>query len=59
MKPVLFPLTPLALAALLMTSGSAFAQAADPAGTDAMPTVVVRASADASAQGLPAAYAGG
>jgi iron complex outermembrane receptor protein len=56
MKPVLFPLTPLALAAMLMTAGSAFAQATD---ADAMPTVVVRASADASAQGLPAAYAGG
>jgi iron complex outermembrane receptor protein len=59
MKPVLFPLTPLALAALLMASGSAFAQATDAPAPDAMPTVVVRASADASAQGLPAAYAGG
>jgi iron complex outermembrane receptor protein len=58
MNPVLFPLTPLALAALLLTAGSAAAQAAAPA-ADAMPTVVVRASADASAQGLPAAYAGG
>ena len=58
MKPVLFPLTPLAFAALLMTSGSAFAQTAG-TDADAMPTVVVRASADASAQGLPAAYAGG
>src|SRR3954469_8644647 len=57
MKPVLFALTPVALAALLLTSGSAFAQTTD-AG-DAMPTVVVRASADASAQGLPRAYAGG
>jgi iron complex outermembrane receptor protein len=58
MNPALFPLTPLALAALLLTAGSAAAQTASP-GTDAMPTVVVRASADASAQGLPAAYAGG
>ncbi|WP_332877088.1 TonB-dependent receptor [Massilia sp. S19_KUP03_FR1] len=56
MKPVHFRRTPLALAALLMMAGSAFAQSAD---TEAMPTVVVRASADASAQGLPAAYAGG
>jgi iron complex outermembrane receptor protein len=59
-----FPLTPLALAALLMTSASAIAQSADPAAaasadTGAMSTVVVRASADASAQGLPTAYAGG
>jgi len=61
MKPAQFPLTPLALAALLMTAGSAFAQsaAADTTSTDPIPTVVVRASADASAQGLPAAYAGG
>jgi iron complex outermembrane receptor protein len=58
MNPALFPLTPLALAALLLTAGSAAAQTAAP-DTDAMPTVVVRASADASAQGLPAAYAGG
>jgi iron complex outermembrane receptor protein len=56
MKPVHFRRTPLALAALLMTAGSAFAQTAD---SEPMPTVVVRASADASAQGLPAAYAGG
>jgi iron complex outermembrane receptor protein len=58
MNPVLFPLTPLALAALLLTAGSAAAQTAA-LDTDTMPTVVVRASADASAQGLPAAYAGG
>lgn len=56
MKPVHFRRTPLALAAVLMTAGSAFAQATD---SEAMPTVIVRASADASAQGLPAAYAGG
>ena len=61
MKPVHFPLTPFALAALLTAAGGAFAQSAatDPATGDAVPTVVVRASADASAQGLPAAYAGG
>jgi iron complex outermembrane receptor protein len=58
MKPVHFPLTPLALAALLLTAGHASAQTAD-ASTATMPTVTVRASADASAQGLPAAYAGG
>jgi iron complex outermembrane receptor protein len=58
MNPALFPLTPLALAALLLTAGSAAAQTAA-SDTDTMPTVVVRASADASAQGLPAAYAGG
>jgi iron complex outermembrane receptor protein len=56
MKPVHFPLTPLALAALLLSAGTAFAQTAD---NEVVPTVVVRASADASAQGLPAAYAGG
>ncbi len=56
MKPVHFPLTPLALAALLLSAGTAFAQTTD---TEVIPTVVVRASADASAKGLPAAYAGG
>jgi len=57
MTAALFPLKPLALAALLTMSGAAFAQT----DADAAPisTVVVRASADASAQGLPAAYAGG
>ncbi|MDN4060665.1 TonB-dependent siderophore receptor [Massilia sp. YIM B02769] len=60
MTPVHFSLTPLALAALLMTAGSAMAQSADaPADTEPMATVVVTASADASAQGLPSAYAGG
>jgi len=54
-------LTPIALASLLLASGSAFAQSeasTNPA-QGAIPTVVVNASADASAQGLPAAYAGG
>jgi iron complex outermembrane receptor protein len=50
------PLTPLALGALLLAAGAARAQSAD---GDATPTVVVTASADASAQGLPKAYAGG
>ena len=58
MKPVHFRLTPLALAAVLMTANSAFAQTAA-ATDDVVPTVVVSASADASAKGLPAAYAGG
>jgi iron complex outermembrane receptor protein len=58
MKPVQFPLTPLALAAVLMAASSAFAQTAAST-SDVVPTVVVSASADASAQGLPAAYAGG
>jgi iron complex outermembrane receptor protein len=59
-------LTPIACGALLLASGTALAQAA--AQTDAqtadgnqpkVATVVVSASADASAQGLPSAYAGG
>jgi iron complex outermembrane receptor protein len=53
-------LTPIALGALLLSAGSAMAQSAAPA--EAQPpvaTVVVSASADASAQGLPKAYAGG
>jgi iron complex outermembrane receptor protein len=61
-----FSLTPIAFGALLMTSGAAFAQAqtqaddAAPAASDApISTVVITASADASAQGLPSAYAGG
>jgi iron complex outermembrane receptor protein len=62
-RPAL-PLTPLALAALLLAA-QAHAQIATDAdtaaGTGAAPVavVVVSASADASAQGLPAAYAGG
>ncbi|MDB5749106.1 MAG: TonB-dependent receptor [Massilia sp.] len=55
-----FPLTPLALGALLLAAGQARAQAIDPAAPEqAMQTVVVTASADASAQGLPRDYAGG
>lgn len=58
-------LTPAAFGALLLASSIAHAQTA-PASRDAQPgtqpgiaTVVVSASADASAQGLSAAYAGG
>ena len=58
MLPVQFSLTPIALAALLMRAGTAFAQTAA-APDEVMPTVVISASADASAQGLPKAYAGG
>jgi len=62
MTPARFALTPLALAALLMTSASAIAQST-PADSDTaaepIATVVVTASADASAQGLPAVYTGG
>jgi len=47
-------LTPIAFGALLFAA-SASAQTAD----DGIATVVVTASADASAQGLPSAYAGG
>jgi iron complex outermembrane receptor protein len=53
-------LTPIAFGALLLSAGSALAQSA--AQAQAQPplaTVVVSASADASAQGLPKAYAGG
>ena len=51
-------LTPVALAAALLASSTAHAQEA--AGTgQPIATVVVSASADASAQGLPSAYAGG
>ncbi len=61
MTPIHFPLTPLAFAALLTASGAAMAQSTTEPGSDTQPvaTVVVSASADASAQGLPAAYAGG
>jgi iron complex outermembrane receptor protein len=58
MKMPLFPLSPIAMGALLFTSALAQAQSAA-APTAPIPTVVVSASADASAQGLPAAYAGG
>ena len=56
-----------AVAALLVAAGQAHAQAAAaaapgasaPASTDAVQNVIVRASADASADGLKAPYAGG
>lgn len=55
--------TPFALAAFLLASAAAHAQtgAAAPANdaTQSMPSVVVNASADASAEGLSKAYAGG
>jgi iron complex outermembrane receptor protein len=55
-----FYLTPLAFAAALLAAGHAAAQTAVPDGTDQpIQTVVVTASADASAQGLPSDYAGG
>ncbi len=52
-----FALTPLALAALTLASATAAAQETQDAQT--MPTVVVSASADASAEGLTKAYSGG
>ena len=52
-------MTPAALAAALLVSSTAFAQQAEPPADEKISTVVVTASADASAQGLPAAYAGG
>lgn len=59
-----YALSPLAIAALLLISSTVQAQSAAPAVADAdapatMQTVVVNASADASADGLPKAYAGG
>ncbi|MBW3509421.1 TonB-dependent siderophore receptor [Janthinobacterium sp. NKUCC06_STL] len=54
--------TPFALAAFLLASAAAHAQTTStaPAGdAQSMPTVVVNASADASAEGLSKAYAGG
>jgi len=56
MKPPRFARTPLALAATLLAASTAFAQ---DSASEPMSTVVISASADASAQGLPAAYAGG
>jgi iron complex outermembrane receptor protein len=55
-----YPLTPIAFAAMLASTG-ALAQTAQTtdAGTQPMPTVVISASADASAEGLTKAYAGG
>lgn len=64
MKHATFRLTPLAFGALLL-AGQAQAQTqeqtppAGQAGGQAIQTVVVTASADASAQGLPKDYAGG
>ncbi|GGE74438.1 TonB-dependent receptor [Massilia psychrophila] len=52
-----FPLSPIALAALLLAGAGAHAQ--PPVDAEALPTVIISASADASAQGLPRAYAGG
>ena len=60
-----FKLSPLALAAFLMVNSVAHAQsistATDTSATDPQPmsTVVITASADASAEGLSKAYAGG
>lgn len=60
MTSVHFSLTPLAFAALSLTAASAIAQTTSGSTeTEPLATVVVSASADASAQGLPAAYAGG
>lgn len=60
MTPAHFPLTPLAFAAIVMNAGSAVAQdISSGSAFEPMATVVVSASADASAQGLPPAYAGG
>jgi iron complex outermembrane receptor protein len=61
--PSRFPLpalTPIALGALLLTTAAAQAQSTTPAeSSQPIQTVVISASADASAQGLPKAYAGG
>ena len=56
-----FTLTPLAFAAFLLAAGHAAAQTDATPDTTGQPmqTVVVTASADASAQGLPTDYAGG
>ncbi|WP_215409353.1 TonB-dependent receptor [Janthinobacterium sp. JC611] len=52
--------TPFALAAFLLASSAAHAQNTPADGaTQSMPTVLVHASADASAEGLSKAYAGG
>ncbi|MEG2029355.1 MAG: TonB-dependent siderophore receptor [Janthinobacterium sp.] len=52
--------TPFAIAAFLLASSAAGAQDAPGAGeAQTMPTVTISASADASADGLPKAYAGG
>lgn len=55
-----FPLSQIALACLAAASAGAQAQTnTAPADETVMQTVVISASADASAQGLPPAYAGG
>jgi iron complex outermembrane receptor protein len=59
MKTPHFPLSPIALGALLLTSTLAQAQSAAGEASQPIQTVVISASADASAQGLPSAYAGG
>ena len=59
MNTLRFTLTPAALAAALLVATTALAQQAEPQSDEKISTVVVTASADASAQGLPAAYAGG
>lgn len=59
MNTLRFTPTPAALAAALLVSGAAFAQDTEQNTGPDIATVVVTASADASAQGLPAAYAGG
>ena len=51
--------TPFALAAFLLASAAAHAQTTADVDAQTMPTVVVSASADASAEGLSKAYAGG
>lgn len=51
--------TPFALAAFLLASSAAHAQTTPAGDAQTMPTVVVNASADASAEGLSKAYAGG
>ncbi len=61
-KPIIqprFALTPLALGAFLLAGHAAARTAAPDMPPQAMQTVVVTASADASAQGLPSDYAGG
>ncbi|WP_020655077.1 TonB-dependent receptor [Massilia niastensis] len=56
MKTQHYPRTPLAIAAALLVSTTALAQEG---AVEPIATVVISASADASAQGLPSAYAGG
>lgn len=57
-KPV-FALTPFAFAAALLAAGAVSAQEAVPDTTPTLQTVVISASADASAEGLTKAYSGG